>query len=134
MGQMPSQSSQPFLPNPLVSWFEIPALDHQRACRFYSSLFGVTLQTESTGAFTMSYLPTGSGIQGAIISGEDCTPSQVGPLIYLNAGKDLDGMLSRIEKAGGRLVLPKTLINEENGFFAIFIDTEGNRLALHAPK
>jgi predicted enzyme related to lactoylglutathione lyase len=134
MGQLPNQQPLPFLSTPLISWFEIPALNHERARSFYSVLFGVDLKTETIGAFTISFLPTRQGIEGAIISGEDCTPSQVGPLMYLNAGSDLDGMIARVEKAGGMVVLPKTLINEENGFFAIFIDSEGNRLALHAPN
>lgn len=134
MGQLPPQQPQISLAAPLISWFEIPALDHERARLFYSRLFGIDLQNEAMGAFTVSFLPTTQGIQGAIISGEDCMPSQVGPLIYLNAGTDLDGMIARVEKAGGRIVLPKTLINEENGYFAIFIDSEGNRLALHAPN
>ena len=134
MGQVPPQQMPAFLATPLISWFEIPALDHDRARGFYSEVFGLELKTETIGAFTMSYLPTSQGIQGAIISGVDCTPSQVGPLLYLNAGSDLEGMIARVEKAGGMMVLPKTLINEENGYFAIFIDSEGNRLALHAPN
>ncbi len=64
-----------------------------------------------------------SGIGGAVVAGEGCVPSEVGPLIYLNSGKDLSPVLNRIEGAGGRVVLPKTLINEDAGYFALFIDS-----------
>jgi predicted enzyme related to lactoylglutathione lyase len=41
-------------------------------------------------------------------------------------------MLKRVEEAGGRIILEQTTINEEMGSFGLFIDTEGNRLALHS--
>jgi len=52
--------------------------------------------------------------------------------LYLNAGKDLSLVLNLVEQAGGRIVMPKTLINKESGYFAIFIDPEGNKLALYS--
>jgi uncharacterized protein len=36
--------------------------------------------------------------------------------------------------AGGRIVMNKTFISDDAGYFAIFIDTEGNKLALHSKK
>jgi hypothetical protein len=59
------------------------------------------------------------------------TPNDTGTLVYLNAGNDLDGVLSRVEFSGGRVIMPKTLINDSAGSFALFIDSEGNRVALH---
>ena len=53
-------------------------------------------------------------------------------MVYLNGGKDLETVLSRVTGAGGRIIMPKTFINEESGYFAIFIDCEGNKLALHS--
>ena len=52
---------------------------------------------------------------------------------YLNGGDDLDVPLSRVEAAGGQVILPKTSIGP-NGFMARFIDTEGNRVAFHSMK
>jgi hypothetical protein len=82
----------------------------------------------------MAFFPTDKGIGGAIVAGPGSTPSDTGTLIYLNAGKDLSHVLERVEPAGGRIVMPKTLINKESGYFAIFIDSEGNKLALHSNK
>jgi predicted enzyme related to lactoylglutathione lyase len=39
--------------------------------------------------------------------------------------------LARVEKAGGKSVMPKTSIGEY-GFIGGFVDTEGNRLYLHS--
>ena len=59
--------------------------------------------------------------------------SAKGTMPYLNGGEDLTEMLGRINDAGGNVVLPKTKISDEVGFMAIFMDTEGNKVALHSP-
>ena len=51
--------------------------------------------------------------------------------VYLNGGDDLNIPLGRVEAAGGKIIMPKTDI-QENGFIAQFIDTEGNRVAFHS--
>ncbi len=55
-----------------------------------------------------------------------------GVLLYLNANPDVQLVLDKIEAAGGKIAMPKTEISPEYGFMAMFIDTEGNRIALHA--
>jgi len=42
--------------------------------------------------------------------------------------------LDRIEAAGGKIYQEKTMISEEHGYMGVFIDTEGNRVALHSTK
>ena len=71
-------------------------------------------------------------VNGVIIQGEGAEPSAKGVLVYLNGGDDLSVLLDRIEDAGGSVVVPKTLISDTLGYFGIFIDSEGNRLALHS--
>jgi len=61
-------------------------------------------------------------------------PSKEGSIIYLNANPALDNVLVRIEGAGGEVVVPKTQITEEIGYMAFFIDTEGNKVALHSQE
>ena len=62
-------------------------------------------------------------------------PSTDGVLIYLTSPSgDLSNELAKIESAGGKIVVPKTLITEDIGFMAVFIDSEGNRIALHSPS
>ncbi len=118
-----------------INWFEIPASDFTRAVTFYSNLLGVEIhQTELFGT-QMGFLPTdGTNVSGAIVSGADYAPSKDGVTIYLNGGENLQPMLDKVEPAGGHVIVPKTQISEEMGYFAMFIDTEGNKLALHSIK
>lgn len=120
-----------------VSWFEIPVYDMLRASTFYNTIYNMQMEVAYNGEFVMAYFAADKGIGGALIQGPGCHPNDTGVLIYLNAGGDMDSIIARIEGAGGRIIMPKTLIGEQSGFFALFIDSEGNRLALHegaAPK
>lgn len=118
-----------------VSWFEIPVLDFERARGFYSQIFDFDMPVMVIGAVQMGMLLNdreNQGIGGAICQGEGYVPAQNGTLIYLNGGQDLTTVLNRVQKAGGKILVPKTLIDPENGHFAIFIDTEGNKIGLHS--
>ena len=74
-----------------------------------------------------------NGIGGCIIEGQGYEPSNKGSLVYLNGGDDLSAVLSKVEAAGGKILMPKTGIGP-NGFMAHFSDTEGNKVALHSMK
>jgi len=89
------------------------------------------MEVVRNGEFVMAYFPAEHGVGGALIQGPGCYPNDSGVLIYLNAGGDMDSILARIEGAGGRIIMPRTLIGDQAGHFALFIDSEGNRLALH---
>lgn len=115
-----------------ISWFEIPAIDFKEAVEFYQYIFGITMQQNITTSNAMAYFPTTTGIGGAIVAGPGYVPSDSGSLIYLNGGNDLSAVLDKVELAGGRIIMPKTLISEESGYFAVFIDSQGNKLALHS--
>lgn len=117
-----------------INWFEIPAINFQQSVGFYNTIFGIEMEKNLNGSYAMAFFPAENGIGGAIVAGPGPTPGDSGPLLYLNAGEDLSIVLNRVESAGGRIVMPKTLINEDLGHFAIFIDSEGNKLALHSKK
>jgi predicted enzyme related to lactoylglutathione lyase len=74
----------------------------------------------------------GDTVSVALVSGEQYKTSLDGCTVYLNAGKDLQIALDRITANGGKIIVPKTLIAPEIGFYAMFIDTEGNKLGLHS--
>lgn len=81
----------------------------------------------------MGILPyEGQLVTGVIIQAEDYRPSSDGVTLYLNAGDNLQVVLDRVEKNGGQIILPKTAHADESGYFAIFLDSEGNKLALNA--
>jgi hypothetical protein len=115
-----------------VSWFEIPAIDFQQAVNFYQHIFGITMQQNITDVNAMAFFPTTIGIGGAVVVGPGYVPGDSGALIYLNGGNNLSEVLDKVVQAGGRIIMPKTLITEEAGYFAIFIDSQGNKLALHS--
>lgn len=117
-----------------ITWFEIPALNFERAVEFYNNIYQITMETNQMNGYSMAFFPSVSGIGGAIICGEGSEPSDKGALLYLNGGDDLNQVLNRVEPAGGRVLLTKQQINEEAGCFALFIDSEGNKLALHSKK
>ncbi len=116
----------------MVTWFEIPAYNHYRAVAFYNYIFDFEITSVEINGLAMGFFPSNNGIGGAIVTGQGCVPSETGPLIYLNAGDDLNEALYKINEAGGRVTMDKTFISEEAGYFALFIDSEGNRLALHS--
>ena len=117
----------------LLNWFEIPASDIGRAKEFYQQVLGHSLNEVELFGTKMAFFPTdGAHVSGAIVQGEDYTPSSQGVLAYLNGGDNLDHSLSKVEAAGGTVIVPKTQISPEMGYFALFIDTEGNKMALHS--
>ncbi len=116
-----------------ISWFEIPTTNFARAKSFYEAVLGHPIETMSMGPSTMGFLSSDQeAIGGAIVHGDGAAPSQSGTVVYLNGGDDLAVMLSRVQPAGGKIAVPKTDIGSGFGFFAHFIDTEGNKVGLHS--
>jgi predicted enzyme related to lactoylglutathione lyase len=120
-----------------ISWFEIPSTDIDRAQRFYEAIFGISMVPMGMANFKMRMFPLDNpmeGVGGALIQTDGFhVPSATdGPLIYLNGNPDVQGILDRVEAAGGKIMVPKTEISPEYGFMAVFTDTEGNRIGLHS--
>lgn len=117
----------------LINWFEIPAVDFARAISFYKAILGVEIKESEMFGTKMGFFPTdGKNVSGAIVQGEDYKSSSDGILAYLNGGKDLQTVLNNVEKNHGRVIVPKTQISPEMGYFGMFIDTEGNKMAVHS--
>lgn len=116
-----------------INWFEIPSSDFARAVRFYETIFDTKLNVEQFDGHSLAlFTDTEGGGIGCVLEGTTQKPSDQGTLVYLDATTGLDQVLQRIEAAGGKVVLPKTALPRDMGFIAQFLDTEGNRLALHA--
>lgn len=118
-----------------VSWVEIPVADIERAQQFYEAIFKIDMVPAEFPNLRMRMFPLESnmGIGAALCyAGDFYKPSATdGPLVYLNGNPDVQVILDRIEAAGGKILVPKTHISPEYGYMAVFIDTEGNRVALH---
>lgn len=116
-----------------LNWFEIPVADFARAKAFYETVLGRTIVPMTMGPSTMGMLSSDpNAVGGAIVHGDGTEPARQGTLVYLNGGDDLAVMLARVEGAGGSVAVPKTEIGNGFGFFAHFIDTEGNKVGLHS--
>jgi uncharacterized protein len=120
-----------------INWFEIPTIDFERAKKFYETVLSISMYEMPLGDLKMALFPVdpASGkVGGAIIHHEMYEPRDNGTLIYLNADPDMQSIIDRIEPAGGKIILPRKEIAPDVGFMAVFLDSEGNRLALHSEK
>ena len=114
------------------TWFAIPAVDFQRALKFYNAILGLEMEEVDCGIEKMACFPSG---EGAISFSPGFIPSTDGVLVSLEVENDFDEVVSRIEKNGGKIFQPKTKIEAEGrGYFSLFIDTEGNKLSIHCSK
>lgn len=117
----------------LISIVEIPTTDFSRAVKFYQTILGVAIEEMKMDGNQMGVLPNEEGtVNVVLVKGNDYKPTTDGAVLYLNVGNDLQTMLDKVAKNGGQVIVPKTEISPEMGFFALFIDTEGNKLGLHS--
>ena len=117
-----------------LNWFEIPATDIARAKKFYETIFEIKMEEMEMPGMKYAmfpFAPAKGKIGGGLAQSPMHIPSATGSIIYLNANPDLQKVLDRIEKAGGKITMPKTSIGP-NGFMAFFTDTEANIMALHS--
>lgn len=122
----------------MIGWFEIPVVDMERAKAFYDKVFQIDIQVQDFGGTLMGWFPWAEGKTGAsgslILQADWYKPSATdGVLVYFVSG-DVQNELDRIETAGGSILKEKTQISPEVGFMALFLDSEGNRVALHSRK
>jgi uncharacterized protein len=124
----------PSLPRNAINWFDIPVHDIARARAFYSTVLGNELTLdESQPGFPMAMFPvadaTELSVGGALVPARDGQTPGPGTTVYLDVA-DLDASLSRVEAAGGQIAAPA--FDTPWGRMAFIVDTEGNRVGLHA--
>lgn len=111
-------------------WIEIPAVDFNRAVTFYAEVFKIDFKVADYGTEKMAFFPKD---EGAISFAPNFLPSKDGVLVSLSCEEAMDTIVSRIIANGGSILQAKTKIEAENrGFFAIFVDCEGNRMGLYS--
>ena len=120
-----------------IGWFEIPVVDMDRAIIFYNEVFQIEISKQDFGGTEMGWFPfngNAKGAPGTLIKSEgNYKPATDGVLVYFSC-EDVNNELANIEKAGGTILQTKTQISEEHGYMVVFLDTEGNRVALHSQK
>jgi predicted enzyme related to lactoylglutathione lyase len=121
-----------------LNWFEIPVQDTARAKKFYETILDIKMQTDNNmNGMEMTFFPfemeaSNGKVSGALVKGPMHKSSMDGAVVYLNANPTIQTVIDKIEKAGGKILMPRTMITEQIGYMAFFADTEGNRMALHA--
>ena len=113
-----------------MNWFEIPTADFDRAAAFYGAVLAAPLKKEVFGGVPHAVFAGGGG---ALVK-DGRSPSDDGALVYFNAvdERTLEAMMARVAVAGGQLLGDKTSLGP-HGWCAMLRDSEGNRVALHAP-
>lgn len=120
----------------LVKFIEIPATDFARAVKFYETVLGVKLKVnDDCEVEKMAFFGNFSDEPNVAISWtKEFKPSKDGLLVSLNV-ESIDKTLEQISTNGGKISCKKTKIEVEGmGYFAHFIDSEGNRLSLYSEK
>jgi len=114
-----------------VVWFDLPVADLERAAKFYRGVLGITVHVEKTPQFSFAVFEHDQGNGGCLVPKAGEISANAGVLIYLNANGRLREAVRQAEALGGKVVEPPHSIGP-HGFRAIIIDSEGNRVALHA--
>lgn len=116
-----------------INWFEIPALDLDRAFRFYHTVLNGKVRK---GTFFGSELvlfdvpfSTGEAVGGSIVARPDLKPTTEGGTMFLNAFGKLQEAVDKVEAAGGRVLVPRMELGKF-GVAAIILDSEGNKVGL----
>lgn len=118
-----------------ISIFEIPATDISRAVDFYQTILDLNIEKMDFPEMQMGIFPyEGQMVTGVIMKAEGYKPSADGVTIYLNGGDNLQIILDKVEQNGGEIIVPKSLHADESGYYAIFLDSEGNKIGLHSPN
>ena len=119
--------------NSFISIFEIPATEISRAVNFYQAILDIKIETMDMPGMQMGIFPYEEQVVvGVILKADGYKPSADGVTLYLNAGDNLQVILDKVEMNGGKILVPKTLHADESGYFALFLDSEGNKLGLHS--
>jgi predicted enzyme related to lactoylglutathione lyase len=124
----------------VLTWFEIPVSDIDRAKTFYETILDIEMVKRADGNDEAVFFPfnpnviqaTSGRVTGVLSKTERNSPSGNGSLVYINASPSIQNVLGKVELAGGKIISP--VIKIPAGFIAVIIDTEGNKVGLHAEQ
>jgi predicted enzyme related to lactoylglutathione lyase len=115
-----------------INWFEIPCEDLDRATNFYETILGAPMYREKMETPMAFFSSERTGTGGTLVKRPFQKPGRAGTMVYLNCDGELDSVLSRVPKAGGLVLMPKTPVPGGHGHFACLRDSEGNHIGLHS--
>jgi predicted enzyme related to lactoylglutathione lyase len=117
---------------PTVYHFDIPVDDANRAQQFYKNVFGwdmkkITSQVDPNIELWMCETEDENGRKG--ITGGMMKRDKLPTVTNYISVNSIDEYISKINKSGGRVRVPKTEISNV-GLFAMFLDSENNLFGL----
>ena len=110
-----------------ICHIELATNDLEKTKAFYEELFNWTVSV-IPGLENYAMFSAPEGVGGGINAVEE-PAGEAGPILHI-AVDDIEEALTRIEKAGGRVLASKTKISDEFGYYALFLDNVGNRLGV----
>lgn len=110
-----------------VVHIEIPTSDTKSSAKFYESVFGWKMEHNTEFDYTMWADGAGSG-GGFVSMADENADGKI--LIYIDSD-DIDADLKKVASLGGTIIKPKTEI-PGTGWYAVFQDPNGNRLAVYS--
>ncbi|WP_276373153.1 VOC family protein [Chryseolinea sp. H1M3-3] len=126
----------------ILTWFEIPVVDTTRAKKFYETILDIEMTTRAFPGTDeeLTFFPydpsviqaTSGRVTGVLAKSNTNSPSGNGTMVYINASPSIEIVLNKVTQAGGKIIVPKTEMNA--GYIAVIMDSEGNRVGLHAEQ
>lgn len=137
----------------LICWFEIPVKNMHRAVHFYSNVLDVAFEEQMLGGILHAVFKNKRGenfeITGALRDVSDSDDKIFGSVIFFDVNRQgMDNVLKKTESYGGKILMPKTLlknklkdgrvtiaktyIDQQSGYVAYIMDTEGNKIGLYS--
>lgn len=137
-----------------LPWIQIPVKDLHRASLFYRNVFDYHFTYDDLNNIPHAiFKEDGDGaapVKGALVEVEEHHNLGLGPILFFDCTDKFDEVLAAIPKHGGEVVREKTQIMEQvgntripasetfiedaPGFFAHFLDSEGNRMGLYGSR
>jgi predicted enzyme related to lactoylglutathione lyase len=124
---------------PNIAYFEISANNVDRAKHFYHTLLGWKIEPTRTAmdpakVASMQYhdVITGEPQEGTLNMGGLYKRQMSEQIVNHVMVEDIDKVLAKVEKLGGKIVVPKMDIPNV-GLNAIIQDTEGNNIGIWKP-
>lgn len=113
------------MPNPVVKW-QILARDAEGVARFYSSLFGWTLNADNALGYRELRSGDERGIDGGVWPSGHDVPNFVQLFVEVD---DIDGTIAKATAAGAKIVVPKSAL-PDGDTMAVLFDPQGMSFAV----
>jgi predicted enzyme related to lactoylglutathione lyase len=113
-----------------ITHIEIPAPDLQKAIDFYSSVFKWETEVVQEGVyafFRIGDTNSGGGFDTSLVPAQEKYGVQI--VIDVN---DINETLQLIREHGGTIIMQKTEIGGGHGYYAGFVDPNGNSMQIHS--